>query len=505
LKKTSITLFVLTLVLAPPTGANSPANSPASALVAAPSFGGESQIALSNVERQGRPFLSGIPQGDFPGARGWDPASDEAILSALNAGGLESLFPREKVPEEVVYPTILADVLPTEQERERSTLLFWQAPVPSSTGSSSPYETYAEMARYTQMHRKGPFSYSLRLNALSIYDDNITLATKDKRGDLHLAVGPALRVLLGADESTLRLGANYNGTASWFARTPAQRSYEQNFGIDGGWSGSRLKLGFRAGIQDTRSGSVDAGDRVGRQVFYWGLTSSYPFTAKLGAELSADITRADFDGLLGSREYRAQQYVNYQITPKVQLGLGATEGLLCPDGGLEQTYEQALLRAVAQPTAKLSVNLSTGMEHRHFESGLASTFTPVYNALVSWQATGQTSFSLEGRRRVFSSASLGGQNYASTNLTLSAREMLTATVDATLSIGGERADYKAAAAAVVASRRDEFVFTRASVDWALFKNCSFGVFYEFSRNLSRGPDGHPFQRNRAGLSVCLSF
>jgi hypothetical protein len=129
----------------------------------------------------------------------------------------------------------------------------------------------------------------------------------------------------------------------------------------------------------------------------------------------------------------------------------------------------------------------------------------VYNAIASWQATGKSSFSLEGRRRVFSSASLGSQNYESTSLTLSAREMLAATVDATVSIGGERADYKAAATTVDATRRDDFVFTRASVDWALFKNCSLGVFYEFSKNLSKGMEGHPFQRNRAGLSVSLSF
>ena len=291
-----------------------------------------------------------------------DPASDEGILSALNARGYEALFPRQLAEE--VYPTIQADVLPAEGAREGSSLLFWQAAVPPSTGESSPFESYAEMARYSQMHRKGPLSYSLRLNTSSIYDDNITLATKDKRGDMHMAVGPALRILLGGDESTLRLGANYNGTGSWFVRTPAQRSYEQNLGIDGGWSGSRLKLGWRMGVQSTRSGSRDAGERVGREVLYWGLTSSYPFTSKISGELSADVTRAKFDALLGSREYRAQQYLSYQVTPKTQLGLGATEGLLRPDGGLQQNYEQALFRVVTQPTAKLGANAHRGKSRR---------------------------------------------------------------------------------------------------------------------------------------------
>ena len=83
--------------------------------------------------------------------------------------------------------------------------------------------------------------------------------------------------------------------------------------------------------------------------------------------------------------------------------------------------------------------------------------------------------------------------------------MLAATVDATVAIGAERADYKATTTTVDSTRRDDFVFTRASVDWALLKICSLGIFYEFSKNLSKGTEGHPFQRNRVGLSVSLSF
>ncbi len=502
MKKTSIALLAVPLVFAPSTGVSVPnpavPGDPPPALLEGEKRGGLFNATALSV-RSEEPALP----NPLVHLNGFDPASDEAVLSALNARGYDALFPPPQNSE--VYPVIQADLLATEDEKKGSELLFWQAPVPTSTGASSPFEHYAEMARYSQMHRKGPLSYSFRLSSSAIYDDNILLASSDKRSDMHLAIGPALRVLMGGDDSRLRLGANYTGMASWFMRTPAQRAYEQNTGLDGGWYGSRLKLGLRVGLQRTRAGSIDAGDRVGRQVYYVGLTSSYLFTGKLSGELSADVTRATFDALLGSREYRAQQYLNYDCTPKLQLGLGATEGLLRPDGAPDQQYEQALLRVVSQPTAKVGLSASAGAEHRHFDSGLASTFTPVYNATVSWQATGQTSFSLDGRRRVFSSASLGSQNYESTNLTLSAREMLSATVDATLSVGAERADYKATTNAVTATRRDDFVFTRASVDWALSRHCSLGLFYEFSKNDSKGPQGHPFQRNRTGVSVSLSF
>ena len=212
------------LVVAHTTGATVPATTLPAALAepALPLFGQGARLVPSGPRAQGLPPAW---NGSLPGLAqplGFDPASDEAILSALNERGYETLFP--KLPAEEVYPTIQADVLPAEGEREGSSLLFWQAAVPPSTGETSPFENYAEMARYSQMRRKGPLSYSLRLNTTSIYDDNITLATRDKRGDLHLAVGPAVRVLFGGDESTLRLGANYNGTGSWFVRTPAQRA-----------------------------------------------------------------------------------------------------------------------------------------------------------------------------------------------------------------------------------------------------------------------------------------
>ncbi len=468
---------------------------------------------------------SPLPGEPFPGAS--TAGLEEALFRAdpFSSLSLEGLLPPENLPallESAPPPeaeadasqgtraivsrqTFPLDTLPTEEERARLSLQFWQAPVPPSTAETGVFSEYAALARHPRMGKAGPFGFSASFHAASIFDDNITLAGKGRRADMQLSAGPRARLQLGSGDTPLNLGLGYAGAASWFTRTPDQRAYEQTLAADGGWNGPRLKTGFRLGFQGTHSGSVDAGERVGRRVVYAGLTGSYPWGSKFSGECSADFTRARFNGLLGSREYRAQQYVNYQWTPKTQFGLGLTEGLLRPDRGQEQTYEQLLARMVSQPTAKVGFNASFGAENRQFDSGQESTFTPVYTLAANWQATGRTSFSLEGRRRTFASAALEKQNYEASNLTLTAREMLSATLDAAVSLGYERADYTSASPGSVASRRDDYCFSRASLDWALHKNCALGMFYEFSRNFSEGADGHPFRRNRVGLSVNLSF
>jgi hypothetical protein len=417
----------------------------------------------------------------------------------------------------VVEPVAPVEPVPTPLESKAASQRFWEAAIPSGgspgsgggpfsgQGGLSEYADYAELARHSQMQHRGPVYYALKLSAGTVYDDNISLGSSVRRRDFQSSIVPAARVQLGSDDSALRLGASYTGAVSWFARYPSQHTFEQSIGLDGGWSGSRLKTGFRLGTQSTQSSSPDAGERVGHRANYLGVTFSYPFTGKVSGELSGDTTQSQFDGLVGSHENRVQEFLTYEWSPKLQLGLGSTQGTLQADGGNRQTYNQALVRVVAQPSAKLGWSASFGNEWRHFESGEPSSQTPVFTAGANWQVTGRTSLSLDGSRRTFASASLKGQNYEATTVALSAREMLTSTVDGSVSLGYGQANYHAAAQGVQANREDEYYYGRLSLNWLINRKCSLGWFYEYNKNLSSGDQGHPFQRNRIGVAFNVSF
>ena len=389
---------------------------------------------------------------------------------------------------------------------------FFNTPIPPELPQSFPFTEpplpfgqRGDAATIEQLRSKGPFMGSLRINTAAVYDDSLSSKPNGKKGDIQIGIGPSARLQLGSAESDLLLGATYSGSASWLMSSPKQRAYEQNIGGGGEWTTGRLKTALRLGFQSNRNGSLDAGARVGSRVSYAGGTVSYQISAKTNAELGADVTKANFNGLLESREYRTEQYLNYQYSPKLQIGLGSTQGLAEAGSSRPQTYVQGGLRAVAQPTAKLGFMVSVGNEWRHFDSGQPGTTAPVFSTGVGWQATGKTSFSIEARRRTFASVALASQNYQSTNVALAVHETLTATLNASLSLGLEDAKYSASSPGVQSNRSDQYVFSHLGLNWLIRRNCSLGTFYEWSQNDSKGDQSQPFHRNRIGVSLSVSF
>jgi len=347
--------------------------------------------------------------------------------------------------------------------------------------------------------------YALKLNTFVVYDDNVSLTKTDKRRALQISIGPTASMLLGSDESLIRLGATYAGAATSFWDSPHEQALDQTFGISAEWNGSRMHVTFTTGVQSSHNSSLDAGDRVGRMVQYAGGTASYQVTGKTSADLGADITKAHFDTLLSSSEYRVQEFLNHQWSPKIQWGLGATQGVTNGENAARQTYLQGLIRVITRLTGKLGFNASAGNEWRHYDSGQPATSAPVFGASAVWQATGKTTFSLDSRRRTFSSAALVSQNYESTSTSISVHEMLTATVGASLSVGMEKAQYSTSSPQIQADREDSYLFSRISLEWLASRNCTLGTFYESGNNNSKGSQGASFRRNRIGLSLSLNF
>ncbi len=515
MKKCTLHLVYVPLLLGTVPTASSPAAQPASPVDAA--------INARELPSFGLPGLAlPVPEGPRPFELGPVSFTEDSLLPAElgpfspSYRSAESEAPNRPAPFEANQRIELQNTAAAEPS-EAETLRIQVAEAASRPGgiSNAPDQSlfaldsafleYMELTRHTQTRRKGPFYYKLKINSSAIGDDNITLQASNKKRDMQLSLGPAAMVQLGSDESALRIAGHYSGSASWFLSNPEQRTYDQKAGIEGAWGGASLKTGFRTGLQSSHNSSLDAGDRVGRQVYYAGGGASYGLSEKTSVELNTDFTRAEFNGLIGSRETRLQGFLNRQITPKLEVGAGATEGEAKADGGKRQTYTQAVLRAKAQPTGKISINASAGNEWRSFESGEPSTTTPVFSLGASWQATGRTSISMEGRRRTFTSAALVSQNYTSSDGAVSIREMLTTTVDASLTVGIEKAEYHSASPGVSSDRKDNYWFARYGMDWAVRRFCTTGVFYEFSKNDSTGQQNHVFSRNRIGANLALSF
>jgi hypothetical protein len=389
---------------------------------------------------------------------------------------------------------------------------FFRATLPPTiNGASTPLETssafesLSDTAKYTQIQKKGPLRLSFTLHSSAVYDDNLTLSTANKRRGLQLGLGPALGVELGADGARTRIFSTYAGTASSFTTSPQERSYDQTFGLGANWAGSRLQMAFRSGFQSSHNSSLDAAERVGRKAFYAGSTGSYRVGGKTTADLGLDLTQSRSGSLLNSSEYRIQEFLNYEFSPKLKWGVGSAHGVVRSEASDRQTYFQALVRTVASVTGKLGFQGFTGNEWRRYDSGQPTSTLPVFGAAVVWEATGKTTVTLDTRRRSFASAALESQNYESTSTSLSAREMISPQLGASLTLGLENAHYSSARPGTLSDRSDSYRFSRLGFDRIINRTCSLDVFCETGENHSKGTQGRPFKRNRVGVSLNISF
>lgn len=338
-----------------------------------------------------------------------------------------------------------------------------------------------------------------------IFDDNFTVTNGNRKADTLLTIGSGLALTLGSTESRLMVRANYNASGVFFLNHSNQNSFDQSLSFDVDYRMQRLTLGLHIRPSLITGSSLDAGDRVGRKVFYSGLTANYTISEKTSISLNADYTYAGYNGLLTSREARVQAFLNYQILPKITLGLGGGYGVLDVDGGQTQTSEQALVQATYAATAKLTLNANAGWDFRNGGNGVPTSSTPVFSLGAAWAAREKTTISVDARRRTYGSAALVGQNYEATGFSATISQQLRPKVNANLTVGYEFTEYQQALIGVDASRKDNYFFARVGMGFPINRWCSGNVFYEFSNNSSTGNGARSFDRNRVGLFVSYKF
>lgn len=338
-----------------------------------------------------------------------------------------------------------------------------------------------------------------------IYDDNINLSDHDKKSALVATIGGGIALTVGQPESAFSGTLSYSARGEFLDNTDNQNSLDNDLGMTATWRFPKLTLGINTTFQSITGGSVDVGDRVRRKPFYFGVTTHYPVSDKLSLDVNGDYTLARFSGLLDSTEYRTQSFINYAVTPKLQLGVGGSFGYLDVEKSPGQTYEQALLRVTYNATGKLGLNAFGGEEWRQLGGRSSGEMNNVFGFGISYAARERTTITLDAHRRIYGSAALAGQDYTATGLVLGVRQELSPRMSASLSIGYEHTAYLATESGVTATRKDNYIYGRIDCTYAFAAWLSVGVFYEASNNDSTGFGARSFDRNRAGIYANIPF
>jgi hypothetical protein len=345
-------------------------------------------------------------------------------------------------------------------------------------------------------------------DAQVVYDDNIFIRPTNKIDDWIYTLSPGILMHMGdylkKDENYVAV--DYTPSIIIFNENSASDNVDHEAVFDSQYRFTKLTLGLKQAFQALSGTVIDVGSRVDRDIYTTDLRGNYELTGKSSVEanLRYSTTKYSSGVLFDYSEWINQNWYNYQIAPKTQVGAGLTFGWLDVDRTPDQDYQQALLRVIYNPTGKVTLRGSGGFEWRHFDTVKDDRFTPVFSAGVGYQPFDGTHLDLDVFRRVQSSASSFGQDFTSSGVTLSARQRLFQKLYIGVRTGYENVNYHSYVPTVTTSREDDYLFVQPSLSYEFNSNVSASIFYLYRENRSNQPSVD-FDNNQVGIRVTVMF
>jgi hypothetical protein len=364
----------------------------------------------------------------------------------------------------------------------------------------------------------------------AVYDDNIFLEHKDK-GSLNRAGNagrdhdfihtftPGLKLNAGDAfaRQTAYFAANYEAAVTRFTDYSGANTVDHNGEIAIGGNLQKLKVDLSQTLEsrsDADTANLAAGGRVKRKTWTTKVNSKYEVSEKTSAGLDLNQTIGDYEApLFDTVDRSASLWMDYQVLPKVKMGLGAVVGYLQVDGvagnhNANSVYEQGLVRLGWAVSDKLTIQGSAGIENRNVqESGATDPVTAVFSLGASWKASEKTAVDLTASRGTRASNAGASQLNEETSVVAAIRQALVEGVSLSLQGGYIKSHYKAintAAAGTV--RDDDYVFVKPSLNYRFMERAQASVYYQYRRNDSDAVSNlGDFYNNQIGLELSYKF
>lgn len=365
------------------------------------------------------------------------------------------------------------------------------------------------------------FQYHFGITARGVYDDNIFISSFNRVDDYYFAIEPSLFLGFGTEGSGNSLSFVYRPSVFLFADNSQNDAIQHLIRLQGGHNFGKLALSASQDVQildgadlntlsdpTGHTANIDLGQRARHNIFTTNVGDSYVLTGKLFLSNSLGLTVDDYPSGAGisSKTFSGNLFLNYNYSPKFVIGVGGTGGYNTVEASSpDQTYEQANLRLTYTVTAKVSLNASGGIEFRQFGNDSRGTYvSPVYEIAASYQPFDGTAISLSGSRRTQNSASLGGQDFASTTINLALRQRFLRRFSLGFAVGYINSNYFSAVEGINATRDDNYYYIEPSIDLEITRFWSAGAYYLHREN-SSSLDFFSFYDNQFGARTSLTF
>ena len=384
----------------------------------------------------------------------------------------------------------------------------------------------------------GPMDIHVRASTSFVYDDNINLHQQRRVSDgigtggnqapqgddfiYTFSPGVVVTKAETLEDSRSKFSVEYSPAFVFFIKNDRENSIDHTAKLEGGYALTKLTLGLVQDFASTAGGVIDVGTRVRQKNYRTAITMRYELTEKTFFQTDGTYRITDYQTLTGSEEWSVVPTVNYQISPKVTLGLGLTYGELLVGERTShsvtngtnittfttvkpqpQTYLGPTLRASYKTTEKTDVSLSVGAEWRMYSDG-SSAFSPVFSLAGTYRPFEGTSLAIEGHRRQQNSAVLNGANFISTGASISVRQRLRERLFGTMSVTLDNSDYQPAHRGVQTTRQDDYFLLRYGVEAIVGRSWSVGLFHQYREDISTEKN-FSFNNNQVGIQASWGY
>jgi len=340
------------------------------------------------------------------------------------------------------------------------------------------------------------------------YDSNIFLTQNNPKGATTLELAGGFTFELGDYRSQVNnfLTLKYLATGYlYFPKYGNEDGVDQEFVLHSQYRWNRLTLQSNINFN-----YLDGPDRLAgtftTQYLLDGLVRLlYDYSDKTQLHAEFEQITDIYPAQLSSYQYIGRLGADYELTPKVKLGLEGVIGDLQIEHGGTSIYGQIRLRAAYKMTEKLTFLASGGLEIVHYGARDETKVTPVLDLSAQWSPRIGTNFSLSAFRKIWASPVEVGQVFTATGVQGGISQTIFQRVAASVFVGYENDNYSASGSNVPSSdRTDNYVYVRPNLTYQLGGWAQIVLYYQYSHNDSN-LNGASFDDHRVGGQVIFAF
>lgn len=313
------------------------------------------------------------------------------------------------------------------------------------------------------------------------WDDNIRANTgQHQQADEITTLVGGVTVSLGDYQQRLNsfLVFDYALRENIFAIHTDEDALDQSGLLDAMYRKDRLAVEFTSRFQSSHDPTNDTGQRERRYLFDEIFSTRYRYGDKTILSSVLSFTRTDASLGTDHQQYAWEGDVDYQVFNKVKLGVGVQIGRLEAEGGLQETFEDPLLRLEYLLTDKIAVLAQVGVDFRERGARAGDEATPVFALQTRWTPYDGTTLSLSGFRRVDASEAFEGEDLINTSVQFDVRQRFYRHFYFVANLGYTHADYGNVTRVNGLARTDNYFVLRGGVTYEAAKYLDVGFYYQ---------------------------